>query len=229
MERLSIILFNFYSLAILAESMSTRSSTMIETSWDNVHDVRNTKKSRKSVKQNIQNNTKYPLIKNPMKNSTQAGEHTKDSLYLNNASNAFTISTGDFSSSNIKDMQYNENKENDADRKEEPSEDLSSHDILLDPSLLPARLSRQIEQGNADYSNLASISSDVKSNNHDDSKSVLSSKWNLNYGSDLSVAEDRYPSAYPYYRREFSNQRYRANGRKEHYHNYWKYPVFSGK
>ncbi|XP_018337171.1 PREDICTED: uncharacterized protein LOC108745490 isoform X2 [Trachymyrmex septentrionalis] len=188
MERLSIILFNFYSLAILAESMSTRSSTMIETSWDNVHD-----------------------------NSTQAGEHTKDSLYLNNASNAFTISTGDFSSSNIKDMQYNENKENDADRKEEPSEDLSSHDILLDPSLLPARLSRQIEQG------------DVKSNNHDDSKSVLSSKWNLNYGSDLSVAEDRYPSAYPYYRREFSNQRYRANGRKEHYHNYWKYPVFSGK
>ncbi|XP_018375093.1 PREDICTED: uncharacterized protein LOC108768902 [Trachymyrmex cornetzi] len=188
MERLSVILFNFYSLAILVESTSTGSLAMIETSWDNVHD-----------------------------NSTQVGEHAKDSLYLNNASNAFTISTGDFSSSNIKNMQHNEDKENDADRKEEPSEDLSSHDILLDPSLLPARLSRQTEKG------------DVKSNNHDDSRSILSSKWNLNYEGDLSVAEDRYPSAYPYYRREFPNQRYRANDRREHYRNDWRHPVFSGK
>ncbi|KYN28858.1 hypothetical protein ALC57_01822 [Trachymyrmex cornetzi] len=199
MERLSVILFNFYSLAILVESTSTGSLAMIETSWDNVHDVRDIKKSRRSKAECI------------------VGEHAKDSLYLNNASNAFTISTGDFSSSNIKNMQHNEDKENDADRKEEPSEDLSSHDILLDPSLLPARLSRQTEKG------------DVKSNNHDDSRSILSSKWNLNYEGDLSVAEDRYPSAYPYYRREFPNQRYRANDRREHYRNDWRHPVFSGK
>ncbi|XP_018052298.1 PREDICTED: uncharacterized protein LOC108689852 [Atta colombica] len=197
MERLNVILFNFYSLAILAESTSTGSSAMIETSWDNVHD-----------------------------NSTQVEEHAKDSLYLNNTSNAFTISTGDFSSNHIKDMQHNEDKENDADRKEEPSEDLSSHDILLDPSLLPARLNRQTEKGEADYSNFASISSNVKFNNHDDS--VLPSK--LNYENDLSVAEDRYPSTYPYYRKEFSNQRsIRANNRRERYRNYWRYPVFSGK
>ncbi|XP_011050249.1 PREDICTED: uncharacterized protein LOC105143556 [Acromyrmex echinatior] len=200
MERFNIILFNFYSLAILAESTFTGSSAMIETSWDNVYD-----------------------------NSTQVGEHVKDSLYLNNASNAFTISTSDFSSNNIKDMQHNEDKENDADSKEEPSEDLSSHDILLDPSLLSVRLSRQTEKRDANYSNLASISSNVKSNNHDDSKSVLSSKWNLNYEGDLSVAEDRYPSAYPYYRKEFPNQRYRANDRRERYRNYLRYPVFSGK
>ncbi|XP_018299849.1 uncharacterized protein [Mycetomoellerius zeteki] len=203
MERLSVILFSFYSLAILTESMSTGSSAMIETSWDDVHD-----------------------------NSTQVEEHAKDPLYLNNASNAFTISTDDFSSSNIKDMEHlrhNEDKENDADRKEEPSEDLSSHDILLDPSLIPARLTRQTEKGDVDYSNLASISSDVKSNNHDDSRSVLPSKRNLNYEGDLSMAEDRYSSAYPYYRREFPNQRYRANDRREPYRNYWRYPVFSGK
>ncbi|KYM95495.1 hypothetical protein ALC62_13924 [Cyphomyrmex costatus] len=171
-----------------------------------------------------------------MKNSTQVGEEAKDPSYLNNASNVSTISTSDFSSNNIKDTQHlrdNGDKENDADHKEEPSEDLSSHDILLDPSLIPARLSRQTEKGNSDYSNLASISNDIKFNNHDYSRSVLP-KSNLNYEGDLSMAEDRYSSAYPYwnlyYRRQFPNHRYRANDRRERYRNYWRYPpVFSGK
>jgi len=233
MEHFSVI-FSLCSLTILAGSTPTGSSTTIETLWNNAHDVRESKNHHINLKQNTQNDTKYSLIdENPVKGDTQVGEHVADPLYLNNASNAFTTSTGDFSSRH-KDMQhsrYNENGEDDAYHTEE-SVDLSSHDILLDPSLIPARLNRQAEKGDADYASIESISSDVKFSNHDESRSVVPSKQSLDYEDDLGVAEDRfplYPYWNPYYRGNFPNQRYRANDRREPYSNYWKYPVFPGK
>ncbi|XP_011704286.1 PREDICTED: uncharacterized protein LOC105459743 isoform X2 [Wasmannia auropunctata] len=202
MERFSIILYSLCSLAILAGSTPAGSST-IETLWDSIHDV---------------------------------GEHAKNQSSLNNASNTSnTTSTGNFSSSFIKDTQHsrrNDDREDDAYHKEGPSVGLSSHDILLDPDgLIPARLSRQAEKGDANYSTLASIdniSSHVKFNND-----VVPPKRNPSYEGDLRVAEDRYPPPYPYwnpyYRGSFPNQRYRANDRREPYRNYWRYPVFPGK
>ncbi|XP_071572195.1 uncharacterized protein [Temnothorax nylanderi] len=238
MERFSVIFISLCSLAtILAESMPTGSSTTIETLWDNAHEVGNVENHPADLlkQKNVQNNTKHLLLdENLVKNTTQVGEHAKNPLYFNKAS---TTLTGDFSSSYIKDTQHlKHNGDREGDDKEEPSVGLSSYDILLDPSLIPARLTRQARKGDADYSNLASsenVSGDVEPNNYDENRSVISSKRSANLESDLDVAEDRYqppyPYRYPYYRGQLPNQRYRANDRREPYRNYWRYPVFPGK
>lgn len=174
-----------------------------------------------------------------MKNTTQVEKYVKDPSYLNNTSNASATSTGDFSnySKDTQHSRHNGSLEGDKYHKDEPSEGLPSHDILLDPGLISARLSRRAEEGDTDYSNPASIeniSNDVKSNNYDESRSAAASKRSLNYKSDLGVAEDRYPPPYPYwnpyyYRGQYPNQGYRINDRREPYRNYWRYPVFPGK
>ncbi|XP_011881029.1 PREDICTED: uncharacterized protein LOC105569287 isoform X2 [Vollenhovia emeryi] len=207
MERFSVICFSLCSCAILAGSMSVESSTTKETLWGDAHDVRNVENHRADLlkQQDAQNNTKnHSFDDNLVKNATQIGEHAKNPLSLNKTSDASATSTG-----------------------------LSSHDILLDPVLIPARLSRQAEKG--DYLNLASIenvSNDVESTN-DENRSVVPSKQNLNLEGDLGVAEDRYQSPYPYwnsyYRGQFPNQRYQTNDWRQPYRSYWRYPVFSGK
>ncbi|XP_011163425.2 uncharacterized protein LOC105198421 [Solenopsis invicta] len=249
MERFSVILFSLCALVILAGSTPTGLST-IETLWDNVRDVRDIEDHHVDLvkSKNVQNSTKQLLMdENPMKNITHIKDHEKEPSYLKVA-NASTTLISDFSSSHIKDSQHlkqNGDREGDAYRKEEPSAGLPSHDILLDPALIPVRLSRQTEKGDiTDYSNLASIeniSSDTELNNHDERGNVLPSRWSSNFEDDLGVAEDRYPPPYPYsnpyYQRQFPNrggqfpyQGYRINDRREPYHNnYWRYPVFPGK
>lgn len=239
MERFSIIFFSCCSLAILAESMPIGSSTTIETLWDNVHEIHVRNIENYLLKPtNVQNNTEHLLLdENLMKNTTQVEEHVKNPLYLNKTSDTSIISTGDFSSSYINDTQHlkhNGSREDNANHKKEPSIDLSSHDILLDPDLILVRLSRQTGKSNVDYSKLASvenISRNVKSNNYDANRRIVTLKWDSNPKDDLSVAEDRYQPPYwnPYYRGQFPNQRYRTNDRREPYRNYWRYPVFPGK
>jgi len=91
--------------------------------------------------------------------------------------------------------------------------DPSSHDILLDLGLIPARLARRAARGDADYPLREDTPGDIDSSLR---------------GSDLGVAEDRY--RYPYwYQGQFENQRYRANDRRKHYRNYLRYPVFPGR
>lgn len=236
MERFNIILFSLCSLIILAESTPAGSSATL---WDNAHDVRDIENHHANLlkPQSVQNNTKHSLIdENPMKNTTQVGEYAKDSSYLNKTSNSSTASTGDFSSSYIKNTQHsrqNGDRGDDTYHKEEPSIDLSSHDILLDPSLILARLSRQVGKSDTHYSNLTSIeniSRDVESSNKNRNSIP---RRNPNFKGDLGVAEDRYrppyPYQYPYYQGQFPNQRYRANDRREPYRNYLRYPVFPGK
>lgn len=236
MERFSII-FSLCSLTILAESIPIESST-IETLWDNAHGVRNIENHDLLKPTNVQDNTKQLLLdENLMENTTQGEEHAKNSLHLNETSVTSVISTGDFLSSYINDTQhlkYNESQEV-ANHEKEPSADLSSHDILLDPDLILVRLNRQTKRSNTDYSKPASvenISRDVESNN-DENRSIVTLKQNSNPEGDLSVAEDRYqaPNPYwnPHYRGQFPNQRYRTNDRREPYRNYWRYPVFPGK
>ncbi|XP_012528064.1 uncharacterized protein LOC105832027 [Monomorium pharaonis] len=241
MERFSVILFTLCSLAIQAGSTPAGLST-IETLWDNTRNVSDAENHEAVLlkSQNVQNSTKQFLIdEDPVRNTTEIGEYAKDSSHLK-AANVSTTLSSDFSNSYAKDTQHskhNEDHKDDAYHKEGPAGILSSHDILLDPSLIPARLSRQAEKIDVDYSNLASIeniSSGIEPNNHDESrKNVVPLKRSSNFEDDLGVAEDRYPPPYPYwnpyYQRQFPNQRYRINDRREPYHNYWRYPVFPGK
>lgn len=175
------------------------------------------------------------LYKNLLKNTTQVDEHEKNPLYLNKTSDASTTSTGDFSSSkNMQHLRHNESREDNTNHKEEPSISFSSDDILLDPGLIPVRLNRQAKK-DADYSNSASIEniSSDESNNYDKNRNPVPLKRSSQLEGDLDVAEDRYQPPYPYwnpyYRRQFPNQRYRPNDRREPYRNYWRYPVFPGK
>lgn len=239
MERFNAIVFILCFLVILAESTPAGSSATL---WDNAHDIRDIDNHHTNLlkPQSVQNNTKHLLIdENPVKNTTQVGEYAKDSSYLNKTSDSSTASTGDFSSSYIKDTlhsRHNGDREGDAYHKEGPSVDLSSYDILLDPSLILARLSRQAGKSDTHYSNLASIkniSRNIESSNHNENRNPIPSKRNPNFEDDLGVAEDRYqppyPYRYPYYREQFPNQRYRTNDRREPYRNYLRYPVFPGK
>lgn len=233
MERFSVVFFSLCSLAILAGLTPIESPTTIETLWDNAHDVRSESHANLLKQKNTQNNTEHLLGENLMENTTHIGEHAKNPSYLNKTSEVSATSTDDFSSSYIKDMQHlrhNGDREDDANHKDGLSIGLSSHDILLDPGLIPARLNRQAEKDNSNLASIENISSDVITNNYKN-KSVVPS--NPNFESDLGVAEDRYQSPYPYwnpyYRGQLPNQRYRANCRREPYPNYWRYPVFPGK
>jgi len=100
--------------------------------------------------------------------------------------------------------------------------DTSSHDILLDPGLIPARLVRRAARSDTDYLPREDTSGDAG-----DIDSLL--QGSDSGQDDLQVAEDRRPQ-YPYwYRGQSENQRYRANDRREHYRNYLRYPVFPGR
>ncbi|KAL0111910.1 hypothetical protein PUN28_013254 [Cardiocondyla obscurior] len=232
MER---FVFGFCSLAILAGLTPTESSTAAETIW-NARDVRSTEDHSNLLEpNNAQNDTKHFLLeKSLVDNATQVGEHTKNLLTTS------ATSTENLSSNYIKDTQHprsNGHRDDDGHHKEEPFVDLSSHDVLLDPSLIRARLTRQAEKGDAVSSNLASIEKnprDVRFNNNNKSKSILSKR---SFKGDLNVAEDSYyqprrpyyQPPYSYYQKQFPNQRYWANNRREPYRNYWSYPVFPGK
>ncbi|CAL1676360.1 unnamed protein product [Lasius platythorax] len=216
MERLSIFFFSLFSLAVLAESTSAGSSTTTETSRSNGCDARN-----------VIEKPHVDLLKSKgVKNDSECS--------LVNQSHVKAVS---FSNNYTKDVQYTkriENREDDASpsyHKDRSHVDLSSHNIsLLDSSdLISARLSRQVEKSDMDYSNPSSVE-DISVEPVVESENIGSSQESSDLKGDLGVAEDRYRFQYPYwYRGQFANQRYRAYDRREPYRNYLRYPVFPGK
>lgn len=241
MERLSIFFFSLFSLAVLAESTSAGSSTTTETSRSDGCDARNViEKPHVDLlkSKGVKNDSECSLVnQSHVKGTIQIGEQSAAGLYLNKISDASTIPAVSFSNNYTKDVQYTkriENREDDASpsyHKDRSDVDLSSHNIpLLDSSdLISARLSRQVEKSDMDYSNPSSVE-DISVEPVVESENIGSSQESSDFKGDLGVAEDRYRFQYPYwYRGQFANQRYRAYDRREPYRNYLRYPVFPGK
>lgn len=129
-----------------------------------------------------------------------------------------------------------EGQESDTSRSnnEEPAVDLLSQDILLDPGLITARLSRQAENSDpADYSAASALIEDNSNDvSDDDTESggidLFQRNSDVEEG-DLGAAEDRYRLPYPY-RDQFMHGRYRTQyDRREPNRSYLKYPVFPGR
>lgn len=230
MERLSILFFNLCFFAVLVGSIYADSSATTETLKNDMGDVKT-----HNLLKDIENDPECSLMnESHMKDAAQLEQHNtvKNPSYLSEASNAFTTSVSP--SSSINNTQHSDHikdqKGNQSDRKQESIVDLS-HDILLDPSL--TRSIREAEKSDVDYTtaSVEDIPDDAKSHGNIE-RSIDSSLHNSNLEGDLSVAEDRYQSQYPYWYRtqgQFPNERYRANDRREPYRNYLRYPVFPGK
>ncbi|XP_012231916.1 uncharacterized protein [Linepithema humile] len=242
MERLSILFFNLCFFAVLVGSIYADSSATTETSKNGAYDIGDVKIHHADLLKSVENDSESSSMnENHVKDAAELGQHpAKGSSYPNKALDAFTTSVHSPSSS-IDDMRHLGrigNQEGDAsrsDRKEESAVDLS-HNILLDPSLIPARPARQAKKSDVDYTtaSIEDIPGDAESHNNVESRSIDSSLRSSDLEGDLSVAEDRYQSPYqaqyPYwYRGQFPNQRYRTNDRREPYRNYLRYPVFPGK
>lgn len=228
MGRLSV-LFGLCSLAVLTEGMSAGSLVTTETARNDVHDAveKSTESHRADLTKpkNTENSSDCPWA-DRAKHASQVGEEaTEDSSHSNKVSNASAIVD------RIEDTKrigyYEDDVTQRSVRPQVPAVDLSSHDILLDPGLISARLTRQAAENDASYSNPTSVedtsgdAGDVESDGSDDS----------DVEDDLGLAEDRYRSGYPYwYQRQFSNQRDRADNRRDPpYRNYLRYPVFPGR
>lgn len=154
------------------------------------------------------------------------------------SSEASTVSLVD-SSTRLEDARRSERVGED--RKDDPPESghkrqtittttttgLSSRDVLHDPGLIPARLVRRAEtSGNADYPSREDTSGNAEKN----VQSIDPPRSGRKSEDDLGLAEDRHRPRYPYwYRGQAANQRYPVNDRRQHYHNYLRYPVFPGR
>lgn len=111
------------------------------------------------------------------------------------------------------------------------AEDLSSRDILPDPGVVSTRTARQAGSSIRDYEGPRPS---VKSTSGDDvaaRRNIGSPRRGSDSKDDIGVAEDRYSRPqYPYWQqRQYPNQRYRANDRRDPYRNYPRYPVFPGR
>ncbi|XP_029159958.1 uncharacterized protein LOC114931965 [Nylanderia fulva] len=96
--------------------------------------------------------------------------------------------------------------------------------------LISPRLTRQAEESDEDGSSNPSSEENLSVESDSESENIGSSQETADPEGDLGVAEDRYRYQYPYwYRRQFANQRNRADDRREPYRNYLTYPVFPGK
>lgn len=233
MERISILSFNLCFFAVLVGSLHADSSATTETAKDGAYDVIR----HADLLKNVENDSASSSVNENVKDAAQLEKYPAKGLsYLNKASNALTTSIVRSPNSSVDDTDRHSERigdqEGDAsrsDRKEESAVDLS-HDVLLDPTLIPARPVRQ-----ADYTaSIEDIPGDAKSHCNVERRNIDSSLRSSDLESDLSVAEDRYQSPYrsqyPYwYRGQFPNPRYRTNDRREPYRNYLRYPVFPGK
>lgn len=177
---------------------------------------------------NSKDNSKCPPDE---KDVTQIGERAGEGPSHSNkaaARNASTASLID-SPTCIEDSKRFGDRKDDpfqSEHQREAIETVSSHDILLDPGLIPrARLARRAEKSDADYP-----SQKDTSGNAGDSEIIDLSQRGPDREDDLRVAEDRRRFQYPYwYRGQPANQRYRINDRRDRYRNYLRYPVFPGR
>lgn len=244
MTRLSIFYFSLCSLAILAESTLAGSSTTTETSKSNECDARNViEKPHADIlkSKSVKNDSQGSLVNQSyVKSAIQIGERSAAGVYLNKISDASTTPTVNSSNNSTKVLQYTkciENRENDAspsNHENRSDVDLLSHDILLNPfdviSPHLTRLTRQDRKSDTDYSNPSSVKNNAELSIDIENENIGSSQKGSDLEGDLGVAEDRYRFQYPsWYRRQFANQRYRTNDRREPYRNYLRYPVFPGK
>ncbi|XP_070156397.1 uncharacterized protein [Polyergus mexicanus] len=244
MTRLSIFYFSLCSLAILAESALADSSTTTKISKSNECDARNViEKPRADIlkSKSVKNDSQGSLVnQSHVKSAVQTGERSAAGVYLNKISDTFTTPTVNSSNNSTKVVQYTkciENRENDAsplNHEDRSNVDLLSHDILLNPfDVIPprlTRLTRQNKKGDTDYSNPSSVENSAELSIDMENENIGSLQKGSDLENDLGVAEDRYRFQYPpWYRRQFANQRYRTNDRREPYRNYLRYPVFPGK
>ncbi|XP_032682048.1 uncharacterized protein LOC116849222 [Odontomachus brunneus] len=109
-----------------------------------------------------------------------------------------------------------------------PAVDLPSHDTTLPDS--GAISARQAKRSTGDYRDYPASSS-VTSGDDVARRSIDSSRQRgSGFKDDLGIAEYRFPPQNPYwYQRQYSNQRYRPNDRRDPYRNYLRYPVFPGR
>jgi len=244
MESLSLLFFNLCFFAALVGSIyaDSDSTQTIETSKNSAYDMRDDKIYRADLPKS--DSECSSINEHHVKDAAQLGQQSaKGPSYLNGATNAFTtLVVHSPSGSSIDDTRHSErigNREDDAsrsDRKEKSAVDLS-HDVPLNPNLMPAHPTWQAEKSDVDYRTTASVKDtpgDTKSHGNIKSRSIDSSLRSSDLESDLDAAEDRYQSPYqsqyPYWNRgQFPNQRYRAGDRREPYRNYLRYPVFPGK
>ncbi|KAM0734588.1 hypothetical protein ACS0PU_011407 [Formica fusca] len=244
MTRLSIFYFSLCSLAILAESTLAGSSTTTETSRSNECDARNViEKPHADIlkSKSVKNDSQGSLVNQSyVKSAIQIDERSAAGVYLNKISDAATTPTVNSSNNSTKVLQYTkciENRENDvspSNHENRSDVDLLSHDILLNPfdviSPHLTRLTRQDRKSDTDYSNPSSVKNNAELSIDIESENIGSSQKGSDLEGDLGVAEDRYRFQYPsWYQRQFANQRYRTNDRREPYRNYLRYPVFPGK
>lgn len=204
------IFFSLCSLVIFARSTTTDSLATIEASGNN--------------------NVYTKEIEN----------HHADLSKPSNVTSNISRTLVDSSSSSIEVSQCSkiiedEDQESDTfySNNEEPAIGLLSQDVLLDPGLITARLSRQAENSDpADYSGSVLVennSSDVSNGDTESGIIDLSQQNSDVEESDLGAAEDRYRLPYPY-RDQFMHGRYRTHyDRKEPNRSYLKYPVFPGR
>lgn len=235
MARLSIFCFSLCSLAILAESTPSGSSTTTEILRSHEYDARNViEKPHADILK--RNDPQGSLVnQSHVKSAIQVGEQSATSLYLNKISDASTTPIVSSSDNSTKDTKCIENRKNDAspsNHKDRSDVDLLSHDILLNPfDVISPRVTRQNKKSDMDYSNPSSIENNAELSI--ENENISSSQKGSDLESDLGVAEDRYRYQYPYrYRGQFANQRFanhRTNDRREPYRNYLRYPVFPGK
>lgn len=227
MERLGI-LFGLCTIAILTEITSAGLLATTEAARNDVHEANSTESNRTDLPKwrNTNNSTDCSRIDRTKRGPEVGGKSAEDPSRSNKVSNASATTVGD----PVEDAQrekhvgcYEGNVAR-PDHQQNPPLELSSHDILLDPGLISARLTRQAGRKGASGSSIEDNLDDAVRGSDDSSRPDSALK------DDLGVAEDRYPSMYPYwYQRQYSNQRYRANDRRDPHRNYLRYPVFPGR
>jgi len=197
-------LFSLCMLVILAGSIHADSTRMDSSGGEDY-------RASPSKLKNARNNPECPLSERHMKGTgSEIGERTAEDFTRTSEAASFIDC--------IEDSRGEDDPR--PGRQWETVMDPSSHDILLDPGLIPVRLVRRAARSDADYPQREDTSGDIDS----------SLQGSDSGQDDLGVAEDRHQSRYPYwYRGQSENQRYRMNDRREHYRNYLRYPVFPGR